>query len=144
MLVFRAARLFGFPFAANTLLIALRDEIETYFPATLCLAPDTVRLACLAELEEYKQLAIQAMQVGVEHTPNEMWEFWRINMLQLPHFFASSTDIALIMTSSACVERIFSLYVGMFSDEMCNTLEDRREASVTCKFNNNQRYKEYG
>jgi hypothetical protein len=58
--------------------------------------------------------------------------------------FAAATDIALIMTSSACIERIFSLYVGMFSDEMHNTLEDRREASVTCKFNYQQRNTNHG
>ena len=116
--------MFGYPFVASTPLTALRDEIQAYFPATPCLAPDTIRLDCLAELEKYKHFAVQAMQIGVEPTPNEMWEFWRKYMLQLPHFFAASTDIALILTSSACVERIFSLYVGMFSDEMFNTLED--------------------
>ena len=76
------------------------------------------------------------MQIGVEPTPNEIH-------VATSSFFSASNDIALILTSSACVERIFSLYVGMFSDEMFNTLEDRREASVTCKFNNNQRGKEY-
>ena len=51
-------------------------------------------------------------------------------------------EVALIMTSSAFVERVFSIYDSLFGKEQQSTLEDRREASVLMRVNGNERKKE--
>jgi hypothetical protein len=53
-------------------------------------------------------------------------------------WFKAAEEVGLIMTSSACTERIFSLYDGLFSDRQECALADRREATMMIKFNSNQ------
>ena len=91
------------------------------------------------ELEEYHRLATIAFQQNNNPTISELWVFWQDNAITLPEWSKSAMEVGLIMTSSACVERIFSLYDNMFTDHQERALEDRREASVMLRFNDTQR-----
>ena len=52
--------------------------------------------------------------------------------------------MAIISLIFACVKRIFSLCVSMFGTAQQSELEDRRESSVSMKFNKRQRANEAG
>ena len=141
--LFRAARILAYPFVCNALPnAALRSEIETYFEAVPSLVD--LKIDCLVESEAYQRAAhafSNRPDAKIDPNEEELWMFWKTHMLALPSFYAAATEMAIVFTSSACVERIFSLYVGMFNKEMNNTLEDRRAASVMLLFNSNQRVK---
>jgi hypothetical protein len=106
------------------------------------------------ELKRYHNLAVQALAdlplipskdptaPPYKFATHEMlWQFWQLNMLDLPHWFEFACICALVMTSSGCVERLFSLYVAMFGELMERCLEDRRECTIMLNFNNRQRNK---
>ena len=50
--------------------------------------------------------------------------------------------VALIQPSSGCSERIFALLISMVGDTQQSALEDRREAMVMIRANNNFRESE--
>ena len=145
--VMRAARTLGFFFVASTPLLAVANEI-VYFAAMPTIANMDAALA--AELPMYQELATIASArllldingVVIEPNPVDLWNFWLANSLRLPSWYLVACQIALIMTSSGCVERVFSLYDSLFDESQESALEDRREASVMLSFNRNQRKKE--
>lgn len=149
MRIFRACRLFNYSFIATTPLEALREEAVIYFPVILNLKRNLVdQLVQVDNLRDYKDVAqlyenihpLDAVTGGPEKA-DCMWSFWREHILILPAWFQAAEEIALIMPSSACVERIFSLYDAMFGDNQQGALEDLRECSVMTRFNENQRAK---
>jgi hypothetical protein len=74
--------------------------------------------------------------------PKNLWIFWVANMLNLHHWYLGAEYIALIQPSSGCSERIFALLISMFGDTQQAALEDRREASVMIRANENFRESE--
>jgi hypothetical protein len=128
-------------FVGNTPILAVQNEL-VYFESIPTLAHIEGSLA--AELPLYKELSTAAINallvdvngVAIEPTPDELWMFWPANCLRLPSWYIAARRGALFMMSSACVERIFSLYDSMFSDSQESALEDRREGSVIIYFRN--------
>ncbi len=64
-----------------------------------------------------------------------LWEFWRRHKTQLPHWYQAAEHFALIATSSAAVERVFSLYDNKFSDKQQSALEDLKEGAIMIQAN---------
>lgn len=73
---------------------------------------------------------------------NELWKFWRAHSIALPFWYRSAAHFALIATSSASVERVFSLYEGKFSDKQQSALQDYKEGAVMIHANYNFRKNE--
>lgn len=67
--------------------------------------------------------------------PEVAWDFWRRHSLRLPAWYRAAKEVALVMTSSACMERVFSVYESIFSDQQEMALEDVRAASVLIRYN---------
>ena len=63
------------------------------------------------------------------------WIFWRSYYNSLPTWYKVAADVALIMTSSASVERVFSLLNSRFSDQQQRALRDYKEGSVRITYN---------
>jgi hypothetical protein len=78
-----------------------------------------LQASLLAELALYHEEA-----VAVVPTPDQQWQFWRARKLILKVWYPAACTIALVMSSSACVERTFALYESMFTDEQENALQD--------------------
>jgi hypothetical protein len=131
--IFRGCRLLDFNFVRAMEVIALGPEC-----IQLLRLPglDGTRLQdLLGELEQYHERAVAADEDA------DSWEFWRENQLQLPIWYALARNVALIMTSSASVERLFSLYEGRFSEQQQGALQDYKEASIMLHYNHLQRAK---
>ena len=90
-----------------------------------------------AELELYQDLA-RAQGPADDH---DLWLFWRRNRLHLSTWFGVARRVALMLTSSARCERVFSLYQGMFTDQQEGALCDYKEAAVMMRYNKVQREK---
>ena len=106
--------MFNFNFAGNNTAEAVLNEMQTYFVCTPKLAAMVNELQ--NELGRYLRLSNEAIGMRltidnmlIEATPTVLWSFWKDNCLQLPNFFKAAKLIAIIMTSSASVERMFSL-----------------------------------
>jgi hypothetical protein len=138
--------LFNCEWVAGQTLSALRSEIEIYLPNL----PHLEAIPLLTTLETYHALAVAyvasiAPQLEKEARafgPSDAWQFWRRNYLQLPVWYDGAAEVALVFTSSAMVERCFSLYEAMVSSLDTLALEDRREASVKLSFNKQKRKSE--
>jgi hypothetical protein len=63
------------------------------------------------------------------------WLFWRTFYNVLPTWYKVAADVALVMTSSACVERVFSLLNNRFSDQQQRALQDYKECTVRIVYN---------
>ena len=135
--VMRAARTLGFFFVASTPLLAV-PTITNMDAALAAELPMYQELATIASA----RLLLDINGVVIEPNPVDLWNFWLANSLRLPSWYLVACQIALIMTSSGCVERVFSLYDSLFDESQESALEDRREASVMLSFNRNQRKKE--
>jgi hypothetical protein len=66
------------------------------------------------ELAAYHSAAVAQLAVNQTPTPAERWEFWRERALILPFWFKAALEVAIVFTSSGCVERVFSLYDSLF------------------------------
>lgn len=72
--------------------------------------------------------------------PNmERWGFWRTHYLLLPLWYKVAEEVALVMVSSASIERVFSLLNCMVDDQQESALKDYKEASVRLRYNENFR-----
>lgn len=63
------------------------------------------------------------------------WAFWRSYYNSLPYWYKVAADVALVMTSSASVERVFSLLNSRFNDQQQRALKDYKEASLRITYN---------
>ena len=72
-------------------------------------------------------------------TMEQLWEFWRTHLLILPNWWCIAKRVGIMLSSSACAERLFAMYTSMFNAQQHACLEDRIEFAVTRKFNHNQR-----
>ena len=146
--LFRFCRFFKYSFCALTDAEALEQELITLAP----FAPNFLNQLpqLLTELNRYKERAVTYLQ---QNHPQEksltmtlraelLWKFWQASMIQLPNWYKAAKEVALIMPSSAFVERCFSIYDSLFGQDQQAALHDRREAAVMLGVNNNQREKE--
>ena len=72
----------------------------------------------------------------------DLWMFWVANMLNLDKWYLCAEYVALIQPSSGCSERVFAMLISMFGDTQQSALEDRREATVMIRCNDNFRESE--
>jgi hypothetical protein len=59
--------------------------------------------------------------------------------ISLPLWYKVAAEVALIMCSSASVERVFSLPNCMFDEHQHQVLNDYKEASIKIRYNENYR-----
>ena len=97
----RGCRLVGFQFVKDTNIEALEEEVQ--FVQRLPLAVPMID-GLLEELPTYKRLADEYMNDNADG-----WLFWRRYCNSLPLWYKIAAEVALVMCSSAAVERIFSL-----------------------------------
>lgn len=132
---YRGLRLFEPTFVAANLLVGLEQEME--FLATLPFVADHAA-ALAAELPLYHATAVQDGDPQLtlrDGAADVAWAFWQRNSLRLPAWTRCACEVALVMTSSASVERVFSLYSTLLKDNQEQALEDRRECSVLLRYN---------
>ena len=125
LLIFRACRLFNYRFVTLTPMPELIQEINDFFQFLPRIRDREVLL--LSHLAPYKTAADAA---DTEALPDPLWEFWRQQCVTLPEWYIAAADVALYMTSSACAERVFSLYDCLCTDKQESALENGRECSV--------------
>eukprot|EP01032_Pedospumella_encystans_P022767 gene22767-25791_t len=130
---FRGCRMLDYSWVRLQDLHALEGEV--IFLVRLPCVPMEMVAQLKMELEEYRTAAID------HGLGRGLWAFWRQHQLKLPLWFAVARSVALIMTSSASCERIFSLYSGRFGDLQRAALEDYKEASIMLHYNDLQRRK---
>ena len=73
----------------------------------------------------------------IEHSDlcKNLWSFWLVNKFTLPFWSSASNTIAILMTSSGSVERIFH-FISLFL--MTEGTEDLRELSNILRYKINQ------
>ena len=143
----RASRLFNFVFVATSHQMALIQEIRSYIPIldrtradyALFLETSLAAYHTLA-VKEYAALPIVDGEKQ-RQSPDQLWEFWERNSLEIEDWYQSAKSVAIIFTSSACAERVFALYTSLLDSSQAGAYEDRVEASVTLGFNRKQRSK---
>jgi predicted nucleic acid-binding Zn ribbon protein len=145
VLCYRLCRLWDYTFVAQHTVASLLVELDTYAPTL----PHIQRMLAglRTELPAYKARAEATVAAPPEdYAPQEGeyreatearagWEFWRGQQILLPYWYGGAVEVALIMPSSACVERVFSVYSALFTDTNASTLEDRRECTVMMRYN---------
>ena len=129
--VLRGCRLVGYQFVKDTTYEALEEEIVfiQHLPVAVPLFDDLH-----AELRTYKKLAD-----GFDREEDDGWAFWRRYYISLPLWYKVAAEVALVMCSSASVERVFSLLNCLFDDHQHQCLNDYKEASVMIRYNENFR-----
>ena len=144
---FRFCRLLNFEFVADTNLAALRQELLIYtpcFPFTdyNSLEPTLLEYKKAAESHRDNLLQDNTREVNQNICPDDLWKFWTTHYMQLPAWYCVAEEVAIVFTSSAAVERVFSLYDAFFGDNDRGCLADRREASMKLHHNKVKRKKE--
>ena len=97
--IFKGPRMLGFQYLRDNTIEALNVELNflQFLPVAVPLMNQLQR-----ELRRYKQLAD-------EFQYEDGWAFWRSYYNSLPYWYKVAAEVALVMTSSASVERVFSL-----------------------------------
>lgn len=129
--ILRGSRLLGFQYIRNNNIEALKEE-TLYVQWIPMATPLMARL--LAELPTYKKLAD-----GYDSDDVDGWVFWRRYYTSLPVWYKVASEVALVMCSSASVERVFSLLNCLFDDHQHRALNDYKEGSVRIRYNENYR-----
>ena len=80
------------------------------------------------ELKKYKEKA--ALYLG-----DDDWNFWRSYYNIIPTWYRVAAEVALVMSSSASVERVFSLLNSRFTDQQQRCLKDYKEGSIRITYN---------
>ena len=107
--ILRGCRLLGYEFVRDATLEALEEEYHfiKYLPVAMNLIE-----SLKAELRTYKKLADE---FGDER--EDGWVFWRTHYFRIPNWYKVAAEAALVMCSSASVERLFSLLNCLFDDQ---------------------------
>lgn len=129
--ILRGCRLLGYQFIRDITYEALEEEI--YFVQHI---PAAVPLfdGLKAELRTYKRLAD-----NFNDPDDDGWMFWRRFFVTVPIWYKVASEVALVMCSSAAVERVFSLLNCLFDDQQHQCLNDYKEASIMIRYNENFR-----
>ena len=89
-----------------------------------------------AGLKTYKNIANHH---NADDDDEDGWVFWRRYFRRL---YKLAEEAALVMCSSAAVERVFSLLNNSFNDSKQNSLNDYKESSVMIRYDENFREKQ--
>ena len=65
-------------------------------------------------------------------------KFWKNSESILPQWAAAAKKILVVQSSSAAVERVFSLLNNAFKDQQHNSLQDYIEVSTMLRYNNHK------
>jgi hAT family C-terminal dimerisation region len=129
--VLRGCRLLGYQFVKDTTLEALEEEVQ--FVQLLPIAVPIID-GLIAELKTYRRIADD-----FNNGDEDGWSFWRRYYTSLPLWYRVAAEVALVMCSSASVERVFSLLNCMFDEHQQSALNDYKEASIKIRYNENYR-----
>lgn len=146
--VMRACRLVNFKFVAERAILFFNSDAdaELKFLRMFPSLNEAERASIKMEFPEYKAHAdvfhAKYIRMDEEPTPEDLWYFWKVNEHRLPHCYKLAVLAALATTSSCFVERVFSVYVGMFTELQESSLEDYRECVMLLRVNQNNRKKE--
>ena len=113
MLTYRACRLLQPMFVARNNLEALNEEL-VHLHSLPHVQQFTGALA--VELPVYHTAAVAAqfrLEATAEDSLVPAWAFWRRNALKLTYWNRAAKEVALVMTSSGSVERVFSVYESL-------------------------------
>ena len=69
-----------------------------------------------AEWIRYRRFALLEVSKG-DNDSCGLWTFWKNHKLNLPHMYILAKEIALIVPSSATVERLFSIFNSVYSEK---------------------------
>jgi hAT family C-terminal dimerisation region len=129
--VFRGCRMLSFTYIKENTLEAIREEFDftLFLPIAYALEGDLKR-----ELRTYKEKADR-------YEGDDAWGFWRTYYNVLPTWYKVAADVALVMSSSAAVERVFSLLNTRFTAQQTRCLHDYKEASIMITYNERYRAK---
>jgi hypothetical protein len=151
MHVMRACRLFNHKFVSRVTIEALMVELEclSYLPIRADMPGDVF----LGELADYKRLAEEEGgrtaavgdeggaagadedRGGLAKDPDLFSRFWKRSSLKIPNWYKASREVALIVPSSAAVERVFSLLTQVFDSSQNSALSDYKAAGVMLRYN---------
>jgi hypothetical protein len=140
--IFRACRFFNYTYIANQTLDDLEAEMVHLNNIAYFCKPDIFQ-KLKSELRKYRESAIAAYdraQTDVEE--ENLWQFWKNNKALLPNFFGGACEVAIIPSSSATVERLFSYLSSGFDDSQEHLLADIKKASTMLRYNENMREKQ--
>ena len=129
--VLRACRVLNYQFIPNTLLNALKDEIQQLRRIPSCIL--TIH-RLREELENYRDLSVRETLKPMEEQI-DLWTFWTTYALAIPNYFIVACTVALVPPSSAVFERLFARFVIGFDDDQDNSLEDYKSAATIIRFN---------
>ena len=76
----------------------------------------------------------KALSVGVAPKADVLG-FFKLHQRELPNLAAAVCDLAIIPSSSASCERVFSMLRCMFPAQSFSSLEDYRTAAVMLRYN---------
>ena len=94
--------------------------------------------ATIANLATELQLYLATADGVTCDSEEEKLVWWAAHRDTLPHWVALVRKLLLIQPSSAAAERVLSV-LSILSAQQEGALEDYIEASVTIRYNNNQR-----
>jgi hypothetical protein len=99
-----------------------------------CLNHPQVLHGLQSELEKY------LIVIGALGAPVHCIEsFWHAERKTLPTWHHASTDLMLFQPSSAAVERFFSIFLNVISDNQGKALEDYQSAAMMVNYNQRER-----
>lgn len=131
-IIFRGCRMLNYRFVRNKEVLTLAAECN--FLLRLPVVTEAVLEGLRAELDEYHARTLEHEQNG------DLWAFWRQNKLKLPQWYALARNVALVMTSTSCLQRLFNLYGSQYNEQQQRgAVEDYKEATIMMHFNKLQR-----
>jgi hypothetical protein len=137
--ILRACRYWNYKWLADQSLETLETEIvQIHLIAGISA---TLRDSIFLELKRYKQLSLIEMGKHVNDR-SSLWTFFIRNKIEIPKTYLGACEVAIISPSSGSSERVFAMYTSTFNDQAKAALEDRREASIMLRMNQNWRQKE--
>lgn len=84
------------------------------------------------EAMEFKE---QLAKRKEEHTPKDLWDWWRSQRFALPTWFSVAKVLVLIQLASATIERFFSLVKGNTSEQQNAEYADTFQARCMAMYN---------
>lgn len=140
--IFRACRFFNYTYIANQSLDDLEAEMVHLSNIAYFCKPDIFQ-KLKSELRQYRESAIAASDRAAQTDDEDenLWQFWKNNKALLPNFFGGACEVAIIPSSPATVERLFSYLSSGFDDSQEHLLADIKKASTMLRYNENMREK---
>jgi len=97
------------------------------------------RLPFVTPQDEKEMVEGRAEYVSLAAAAPDLVSYWRLKQARLPTWSRIAFTAGLVLPSSGCVERVFSLLRNLFNDRQESLLEDYIENSVRSSYNRSQR-----